>query len=157
MRQLTTIYLQQTISCKCRCRIHLLQCLRSNLHPILYHLATCILQQVLKIFVGAVIVVLVLVLVVVVVWCFFDPYGILGHRCLSFCRFRNLDWILLHKETQKQKLTVRVSGPSWSTRVNLHKPAVGAMLVLIRPKFSSSQVLFSFFRIKQNWLSCLHF
>ena len=69
MRQLTAIYLQQTISCecRCRCRIHLLQSLRSNLHPILYHLATCILQQVLKIFVGAVIVVLVLVLVVVVV------------------------------------------------------------------------------------------
>ena len=152
MRQLTAIYLQQTTSwsceCRCRCRIHLLQCLRSNLHPILYHLATCILQQVLKIFVGAVIVVLVLVLVVVVVWCFFDTYEILGHRCLSFCRFRNLDWILLQKETQRQKLTVRVSGPSWSSRVNLYKPAVGAMLVLIRLKFSSSQVLFSFFRIK---------
>ena len=75
-RQFTTIYLQQAISyykiqscilrvvrctshrhchhCHChhqtcRCRIHLLCCLRSNYDPILNHLAMCILQQVLKI------------------------------------------------------------------------------------------------------------
>ena len=40
---------------KCLCRIHLLRCLRSNRHPILFHLATCIVQQVLKI-VGAMLV-----------------------------------------------------------------------------------------------------
>ena len=49
---------------KCRCRIHLLRCLRSNRDPILYHLATCILQQVLRIVVGAMLAVVVMVLVV---------------------------------------------------------------------------------------------
>ena len=37
---------------KCQCRIHLVCYLRSIRHPILYHLATCILQQVLKIVVA---------------------------------------------------------------------------------------------------------
>ena len=53
---------------KCQCRIHLLHFMWSNRNPILYHLATCFLQQVLlKIFVGAMLVVVVLLLVVVVV------------------------------------------------------------------------------------------
>ena len=37
---------------KCRCQTYLLCYLRSNHHQILYHLATCILQQVLKIVLG---------------------------------------------------------------------------------------------------------
>ena len=48
-------------------QIHLLRCLRSNLHSILYHLATCILQQVLKVVAGTTVVVMVMVVVVVVV------------------------------------------------------------------------------------------
>ena len=52
---------------KCRCRIHLLCCLQSNHHPILYHLATCILQQVLEIAVGAMLMAVVKLLLVVVV------------------------------------------------------------------------------------------
>ena len=53
---------------KCQCRIHFIRCMRSRRHPILYNLATCILQQVLKIFVGAMLVVVVLIVVVVVVF-----------------------------------------------------------------------------------------
>ena len=49
---------------KCHCRIHLLCCLRSNYHTILYHFATCILQQVPKIVGGAMLVVVVVVVVV---------------------------------------------------------------------------------------------
>ena len=50
---------------KCRYRIHLLRCLPINRHLIIYHLATCISQQMLKISVGAMFVVVVLVEVVV--------------------------------------------------------------------------------------------
>ena len=60
---------------KCRCRIHLLRCLQSNCHPILYHLATCILQQVLKIVVGSMLVVVVMVMVVVVFLCYIQDSG----------------------------------------------------------------------------------
>ena len=50
---------------KCWCRIHLLCFLQSNGHPILYHLATCISQQVLKIVIGTMLVVVVVMVVVV--------------------------------------------------------------------------------------------
>ena len=48
---------------KCRCQIHLLCCLQSNRHPILYYVATCILEQVLKVLVGAMLVVVMMVVV----------------------------------------------------------------------------------------------
>ena len=50
---------------KCRCRIHLLRYLQCNHHPILYHLAAYILQEVLKIVVVEMLVFLVVVVVVV--------------------------------------------------------------------------------------------
>ena len=52
---------------KCRCRIHLLRSLKSIRHLILYHIATCILRQVLKIVTGAMLMVVAMVVVVVVV------------------------------------------------------------------------------------------
>ena len=90
-------------------------------------------------------------------WCFFVTYRILHHRCLSFCRFHKLIWKLLPTEPQRHKFNVCTSGPPWSKRVNLRKPAVHAMLVLIALKVSSSYVLFCTVRIRQNWLSCLRF
>ena len=51
---------------KYRCRIHLLSYLRSNRHPILYHLATCILKKFLKIVLGTMLMVVVMVVIVVV-------------------------------------------------------------------------------------------
>ena len=134
---------------KCWCRIHLFHCLQSSRHPILCHLAKCIFAQVLKIFVGVMLVVVVLVVVV--------TYRILRHRCLSFCRFHKFIWKMLPIELQRQKFTVRISGPPWSTRASLRKPAVRAMLVLITLKGFFSLVLFCTFRIRQNWLSCLRF
>ena len=43
----------------CRCQMPLSRCLRSNCYPIIYHLIMCILQQVLKIVVGAMLMVVV--------------------------------------------------------------------------------------------------
>ena len=130
---------------KFRCRIHLLHSLRSNHHPIPYQSATCFLQQVPKIVVGAT-----LMVMVSGVGC---KYRVLHHLCLWFCKFHKLIRKLLPHEPQRRKFTVHISGPPWSTRVNFRKPTVCAIFVLVTLKLLSSYMLFWTSRIRQNWPS----
>ena len=138
---------------KCRCRIHLLCCLRSNRHPILYHLATCILQQVLRTVVSVMFVIVMIVMVMVLLRYMRDS----ASSVLFVLQVYKLIWKLLPIEPKRPKFTVRITGSSWSARVNLRKLAVCEMLVLVTLKIPSPDVLFCTFRIRQNWLSCLRF
>ena len=131
---------------KCQCRIHLHCCLQSNHHPVQYHLETHILQQVLKI-VG----------VGCLWWCFLVTCKILCLLCLWSWRFQKLIWILWPTESPRHKFTVHNIGAPRTTRVNLCKPVVCAMLLLVTCKVSSSHVLFCTFMIRQNLLSCSRF
>ena len=89
--------------------------------------------------------------------CFFVTYRILYHRCLWFCRFFKLVWKLLRIESKRHMFTFQIPGSPWSTRFNLRKPTVRAMLVLVTFKVFSSNVLFCTFRIRQNLPSCRRF
>ena len=93
------------------------------------------LQQVLKIVVGAMHVVVMMVVVVV-----FPHYlrDTTSSVCSLFCRFHKIIWKLLLIEPQRHKFTVRISGPPRSARVNLRKPVVRAMLVLVTLKVPPS-------------------
>ena len=92
---------------KCPCQIYLLRCPRRNGHAILYYLATCILQQMLKFVTGTMLVVVVIVVVVVMVVVFFRYIRNSASLVIFVLRVYKFIW----------KLFTKVSGP-WNACID---------------------------------------